>query len=61
VNERLLLVRFRWGRIGATDPVFDDETGRFVCREVPNAGLIAVQQGQAQGEPCPPLPEPVSK
>jgi hypothetical protein len=61
VNEKLLFIRVWWGRIVATDLIFDVETGRFVYREVLEDGLIAFQQWRAQGEPCVVPPEQFSK
>jgi hypothetical protein len=52
VNEKLLFVRVWWGRIVATDLIFDVEKGRFVYREVLWHGLIAFQQWEEHGSPC---------
>jgi hypothetical protein len=52
VNEKLLFIRVPWGRIRASDLIFDVETGRFVYRESHEWGGIEFEQWKAQGEPC---------
>jgi len=61
MNEKLLFVRVWWGRIVATDMIFDVEAGRFVYREMLDWGQIEFEQWKAQGEPCVVPPEQFSK
>lgn len=52
INEKLLYLRVWWGRIAATDLVFDVEQERVVLAESVTDGAIAMQQAQ---ETCPRL------
>jgi hypothetical protein len=52
INEKLLYMRVWWGRVAATDLVFDVEQERMVLAESVHAGQIAMEQAR---QSCPVL------
>lgn len=50
VNEKLIFVRAWWGRIAATDILFDVETEKVIYTETVTNGSLAMQQYR---ESCP--------
>lgn len=69
INEKLVFVRARWGRMVATDLIIDAESGELIYSEEARDGAIAFQQyKEACGQTCPCDPDvmdavepPVSK